>query len=111
MEKFNLITGERVSNRPGSASSQGSRPNSSSSVGSNPNQKRPSSAGRGRVAQPVLGAREIAAKALDGGKDVIQKVRDRIIERGGSNGIRSIAKLLSIMDDDGDKRLTKQELV
>ena len=42
---------------------------------------------------------------------MIQKVRDRIIERGGSNGIRSIAKLLNIMDDDGDKRLSKQELV
>jgi hypothetical protein len=58
-----------------------------------------------------LGAREIAAKALDGGKEVIQKVRDKIIERGGSNGIRSIARLLSIMDDDGDRRLSKQELV
>jgi hypothetical protein len=37
-------------------------------------------------------------------------VRRKIVERGGSNGIRSMAKLLAIMDDNGDKRLTKEEL-
>eukprot|EP01038_Epipyxis_sp_PR26KG_P009178 gene9178-12377_t len=54
-------------------------------------------------------ARQLAAKALDSG-DIIEKVRAKIVERGGANGIRSIAKLLSIMDDNGDKKLTKDEL-
>ena len=30
--------------------------------------------------------------------------------RGGSNGIASITRLLRIMDDDGDKRLSRSEL-
>lgn len=60
------------------------------------------------VAAPV-DARKLAAKALDVG-DIVEKVRRKIVERGGSNGIRSIAKLLAIMDDNGDKRLTKEEL-
>ncbi len=56
-----------------------------------------------------IDARRIAAKALDMG-DIINKVRNKIVERGGSNGMRSIAKLLAIMDDNGDKRLSKDEL-
>jgi hypothetical protein len=51
----------------------------------------------------------MAARALNTG-DIIEKVRRKIVERGGSNGIRSIAKLLTIMDDNGDKRLSKDEL-
>jgi hypothetical protein len=53
--------------------------------------------------------RALAARALDTG-DIIERVRRKIVERGGSNGIRSIAKLLTIMDDNGDKRLSKDEL-
>lgn len=53
--------------------------------------------------------RRLAAKALDAG-DIVDKVRKKIVERGGSNGIRSIVKLLTIMDDNGDKRLSKDEL-
>jgi hypothetical protein len=58
---------------------------------------------------PSMDARKVAAKALNTG-DIVDKVRKKIVERGGSNGIRSIAKLLAIMDDNGDKRLTKEEL-
>eukprot|EP01033_Poteriospumella_lacustris_P003086 gene3086-2262_t len=54
-------------------------------------------------------ARRIAAKAL-ANDEIINKVRAKIVERGGSNGIRSITKLLSIMDDNGDKRLNRDEL-
>ena len=61
------------------------------------------------AAPAVADARKLAAKALDAG-DIVAKVRQKIVERGGSNGIRSIAKLLAIMDDNGDKRLTKEEL-
>ncbi|KAJ1433327.1 hypothetical protein B484DRAFT_360090, partial [Ochromonadaceae sp. CCMP2298] len=53
--------------------------------------------------------RAVAAKALETG-DIIDKVRKMIVKRGGSNGIRSVSKLLSIMDDNGDKRLSKDEL-
>eukprot|EP01039_Chlorochromonas_danica_P004573 gene4573-5013_t len=66
----------------------------------------------GRIGQDnnnVMDARRLAAKALDVG-DIVDKVRNKIVERGGSNGLRSIAKLLSIMDDNGDKRLSRDEL-
>ena len=62
-----------------------------------------------RGATPVADARKVAAKALNA-NDIVEKVRRKIVERGGSNGIRSIAKLLAIMDDNGDKRLSKEEL-
>lgn len=63
----------------------------------------------GRGVTPAADARKLAARALDVG-DIVEKVRRKIVERGGSNGIRSISKLLSIMDDNGDKRLSKEEL-
>lgn len=65
--------------------------------------------GAARGVTPVADARQLAARALDVG-DIVEKVRRKIVERGGSNGIRSISKLLSIMDDNGDKRLSKEEL-
>ena len=37
-------------------------------------------------------------------------MRQKIIERGGSGGIASVARLLKIMDDDGSKTLTRNEL-
>ena len=57
----------------------------------------------------ALDAREMAAKALSN-SDTIEKVREKIVERGGSVGIRSLQRLLMIMDDNGDKRLSKDEL-
>ena len=57
----------------------------------------------------ALDARALAAKALSNG-EIVQKVREKIIERGGTSGIRSLQRLLMIMDDNGDKRLTKDEL-
>lgn len=64
---------------------------------------------QGDARQAPADPRKLAAKALDVG-DIVDKVRKKIVERGGSNGIRSMAKLLAIMDDNGDKRLTKEEL-
>jgi hypothetical protein len=32
------------------------------------------------------------------------------VRRGGSNGIASLGRLLKIMDDDGDKKLSRSEL-
>ncbi|CAM9205863.1 unnamed protein product, partial [Ectocarpus fasciculatus] len=42
---------------------------------------------------------------------IIEKIKQKIVERGGSNGIRSLGRLLSIMDDSGDKKLSKDELM
>ena len=54
-------------------------------------------------------ARMIAARAI-GANDIIDKIRKKIIERGGTNGFRSMTRLLSIMDNNGDKTLSKDEL-
>lgn len=51
----------------------------------------------------------IAAKALTTDA-IVDKVRKKIVERGGSTGIKAITKLLAIMDDNGDKKLSKEEL-
>jgi hypothetical protein len=41
--------------------------------------------------------------------DAVDKFKALMKQRGGT-GIRGIAKLLSIMDQDKDKKLTKEEL-
>jgi hypothetical protein len=42
---------------------------------------------------------------------VIERVLKRILERCGENaGIKGLARTLSIMDNSGDKRLSKEEL-
>eukprot|EP00606_Chrysophyceae_sp_TOSAG23-5_P000814 GSChrysophyteH2.ASY1.ANO1.1620.1 assembled CDS len=61
------------------------------------------------AADALMSAETLAAKTLNM-DDVMQKVREKIIERGGSGGIRSLQRLLAIMDDNGDKRLSKDEL-
>ena len=57
-------------------------------------------------------ARSVAAKALSNqrsAKDIVEKVRARVVERGGSTGIRTLSKLLKIMDDNGDHKLSRDE--
>jgi len=44
-----------------------------------------------------------------GASDIMETVRQKIITRGGSSGIRSLQRLLAIMDDNGDQRLSKDE--
>ena len=53
--------------------------------------------------------RAAAARAL-GTELIIEKVRQKIIERGGSGGISSVARLMIIMDDDGSRQLSRSEL-
>eukprot|EP00947_MAST-08B_sp_MAST-8B-sp1_P005632 g5632.t1 len=43
-------------------------------------------------------------------EDIIEKVKDAILDRGGSSGIQGLARQLKIMDDDGSKQLSKDEL-
>ena len=42
--------------------------------------------------------------------DVVDRVKDVILSRGGAHGIRGLSRVLKIMDDSGDKQLTKDEL-
>ena len=70
---------------------------------------------RRAAAQPTRGAaksdpRQIAASAI-GSDTIIEKIKQKIVERGGANGIRSLARLLAIMDDSGDKKLSRDELM
>ena len=39
------------------------------------------------------------------------RLKKKIIERGGATGIRGLGRLLAIMDDNGDKRLSKDEFL
>lgn len=41
---------------------------------------------------------------------VVDRVKQRIVSRGGSNGINAVSRVLRIMDDSGDKKLSKEEL-
>ena len=41
----------------------------------------------------------------------MEKIKAKIIARGGANGIKGFARLLSIMDDSGDKKLSKEEMM
>lgn len=43
-------------------------------------------------------------------QQTIALLKDRIIERGGSTGIQSLARIMRIMDDSGDQKLSREEL-
>jgi Ca2+-binding EF-hand superfamily protein len=104
--------------RPSSAGADGRRGTvgfRSSTPGARPGSadggKRRVGGGGGGAGGGVPNARYIAAEAIgsdNGG--IVEKVRQKILERGGANGIKSLARLLAIMDDNGDKRLSKSEL-
>ncbi len=49
-------------------------------------------------------------RAEDKVHTLIEKIKRQIIERGGSTGIHGVSRILKIMDDSGDKRLSKEEL-
>mmetsp|Transcript_7279 Transcript_7279/g.26045 ORF Transcript_7279/g.26045 Transcript_7279/m.26045 type:complete len:441 (-) Transcript_7279:177-1499(-) len=48
-------------------------------------------------------------RRLPGVPKPVEDFRDKITERGGMNGIRSIARIFRIIDDSGDKRLSRVE--
>jgi len=45
-------------------------------------------------------------RSLPGAPKVVEEIRAKILERGGSHGIRGIARSFKIMDDSNDKALT-----
>ncbi|KAG5186101.1 hypothetical protein JKP88DRAFT_162326, partial [Tribonema minus] len=51
----------------------------------------------------------LAHRPGPGGGGSIERVRRKLLERGGA-GLRGLARAVAIMDNDGDKRLTKEEL-
>ena len=61
------------------------------------------------VTEAMGNPRAAVAKAL-GTEKIIEKVKQKIVERGGSNGIASVGRLLKIMDNDGNKTLSRNEL-
>lgn len=44
-------------------------------------------------------------------RNIVEKVKARIIERGGASGIHAVTRLLKSMDTDGSKSLDKNELM
>eukprot|EP01063_Lacrimia_lanifica_P031469 TRINITY_DN5195_c0_g1_i1.p1 TRINITY_DN5195_c0_g1~~TRINITY_DN5195_c0_g1_i1.p1 ORF type:complete len:300 (+),score=117.52 TRINITY_DN5195_c0_g1_i1:61-960(+) len=43
-------------------------------------------------------------------RDILNLVRERILARGGKNGVRSVTRILRLMDDNGDRNLDREEL-
>ena len=41
----------------------------------------------------------------------LQRVKNKLLQRAGNGGFRSLVRILKIMDDDGNRKLTKSELV
>ena len=66
--------------------------------------------GKPQVSATTSDARKVAASAIGAQSNIVERMRERIIARGGATGIRGLGKVLSIMDDNGDKRLSKDEL-
>jgi Ca2+-binding EF-hand superfamily protein len=54
--------------------------------------------------------RTLAARAIGSGQ-IMETIRKKITERGGVNGIKGFVRLINIMDNNGDKRLTREELM
>ena len=65
------------------------------------------SGGRGSRQKPSSSA-ERKRKAL--AVRAIKQLRERIVERGGTTGIQSLARIMKIMDDSGDRKLSREEL-
>jgi calcyphosin len=117
------MTQLRATSRPRSASNQITMPASSSRAMTPTLNRRNSTAGSLTLTSSNLNRlqhntfdtiqpREVAARAMNNSStsNIIERVRGKIVERGGSGGIRTITRLLMIMDDNGDKKLSKEEL-
>lgn len=58
----------------------------------------------------LLSSKYGRCKGGGAGASVIDRVRAKILERCGGGGIKGMQRILAIMDDNGDKKLTKAEL-
>ena len=70
------------------------------------------------VAQAAALAPSDAASVMTGrteaeeiaGRDIVEKIKQAILKRSGSDGIQAVSRVLRLMDDSGDKRLSRSEL-
>ena len=51
-----------------------------------------------------------STRVLPGVPKAVELFREKIIARGGANGIRSMGRMLRILDDNGDGKLQREEL-
>ena len=58
----------------------------------------------------AAGFRVRPTRTLPGVPKVVEVFRQRIVERGGMLGIRAIGRMFRIMDDSGDRQLSRAEL-
>ena len=70
---------------------------------------RPSSAPQNSAGNNTQGYSGAAFTTTSWENPVVARLKKRIVERGGVNGIRSVARLLGIMDNNGDKRISREE--
>ncbi|GMH63836.1 hypothetical protein TrLO_g596 [Triparma laevis f. longispina] len=69
--------------------------------------------GKGKMMIDVTslhGLLSIRFGAGGGGGSIIEVVKAKMLQRAGSDGLRAVARVMAMMDDDGSKTLTKQEL-
>jgi|UniRef100_A0A7S4CNR2 Ca2+-binding EF-hand superfamily protein len=52
-----------------------------------------------------------ASKPTPAGVPIIDTVKTKIMQRGGRNGFRSLVRVLRVLDDDGNKKLSRYELL
>ncbi len=63
-----------------------------------------------QFAKKLLGL-DLAPAASGATRSIIERVKEKIIERGGANGIRTVTVILKRMDKDGSLSLDKSELL
>ena len=98
----NLSSKSCVSQRSGSIHSRGQANNDKYSLKSGSRRQHTPSIGTPRRGQ--------SAAADAHAEGIIEKVKAAIIRRGGSHGIHAMSRVLKIMDDNGNKVLSREEL-
>ncbi|KAF0714371.1 Aste57867_3902 [Aphanomyces stellatus] len=61
------------------------------------------------IASEQIRISEKSRKLSNNHKDVLDRVKQALLDRGGSHGIHGISRMMRIMDNSGDKRLNKDE--
>ena len=69
--------------------------------------------GKGKTMIKVEDLHSVLSMRFGGGGhdgSIIEVVKAKLLQRAGSDGLRAVARVMKMMDDDGSKTLTKQEL-
>jgi Ca2+-binding EF-hand superfamily protein len=98
-----------ISVRPQSAHEAGTQEKSvRSSVASSSASAIKKSSSKFKEEAPVT--KSAKGKSGSDGRNILERVKNKIIERGGANGINSLSRVLRIMDSSGDGKLCRNEL-